>query len=369
MNIKKNDRLRRNAVFIGVFSIIFLFLSSATAIPQVNGSITVNNIERQSQTEAITSLLMDEIELFNQESDEIKAQTVYIFASLVELIIINLKDETSNFDVNSLASLKESIEINDVDEKEILLKTQDCIDLLSAYTEERLVDEDISNNEKQYYLQLNEYLTKMQSICSDEVILDEYQPQELLQQLFIVLLVILIVPLLIFTGLFAAGAALAIGLLKCVFVVIKVLIVILIGLQSFLTISAISILLIGVLCKISISIFSRIASPIVGLIASRLTTLFGKIFGNSVLILSSIIAVLLVLAIPLVIVAAVVIISQYLPDEDDEENDDETTIFGKIMTVIFRTFLNIEGSETFLHRLWIWLGNHIQALPDWPFES
>jgi len=372
MNIKKHDRLRKSAVFLGIFAIIFIFISSATAVPQVNGSISVENIERQSQNEAITSLLMEQIELFNHESDDVKVQTVYVFAALVEQIILIIKDTDTNIDLSSIESLTESIDTIEVDENDLLLKTQNCIDILDFFLDEKIIEEDISNEERQFYIEFGEYISKIQSKVYDENILDgtldEYQIQEIVQQLFILLLIILIIPLLIFSGLFAAGVALAIGVVKCVFAIIKILVVLLIGLQSFLTISAISILLIGVLCKISISIFSRIASPIIGLIASRLTTLFGRIFGNSALILSSIIAVLLVLAIPLVIIAVVIIINQYMAENDEEENNEETTILGKIMTLIFGVFLKIEGSESFLHRLWIWLGNHIQALPDWPFN-
>ena len=65
MNNKKHFNLRKKAVILGVLAVVILFVSSATAVPQVHGSITVEKLDEFERVKTISSILSEEVNIEN----------------------------------------------------------------------------------------------------------------------------------------------------------------------------------------------------------------------------------------------------------------------------------------------------------------
>ena len=148
MNAKKHNKLREKAVLIGVLSVIFLFVSSATAVPQINGSISVDNIEKYNRNEAIISLLTEQINLFDLESNELKLETVYVIASVAEQLLLIVNNPDCKIDADSILKACEISETDEISENDVFLKTSHCIEMLSVFINYKIAKQDLSADEK-----------------------------------------------------------------------------------------------------------------------------------------------------------------------------------------------------------------------------
>ena len=118
------------------------------------------------------------------------------------------------------------------------------------------------------------------------------------------LMALLSIPILIIKILLKAGVAFANSILKIIGAIISIIALIFLGLQTGLTLSALLVILMGIISKIGVKVFTVIGAPIFALIAAQITMLSGNIIGGASMIVHSVIAFALFLAIPIVIAVA-----------------------------------------------------------------
>lgn len=307
--------LRRKAVILCAISIALLFISSATAVPQVHGSIAIEKIDKAEKLETIYRLLSEEIDLNNLNSDEEKINSVFMLAAIVEQTIYMVKNPDGDFDVKAIQNAAEKISNDEICETDVISKTQTCLNSLYTVIGNMLTNKDLSEEEANTFETLKNYVSKLQTLVNEEAPDDDTALNSdgngndgFLQKLWSILMTILLIPLMILKGVFKGTIGLLGGLLKGIGSIVTIILLMLAGLQTSLILTGFFVIYIGILSKIGIKIFAAIGAPIFAILSASLTLAIGSVLGNISVVIHSILAVLIIFAIPLIIIAAVILL-------------------------------------------------------------
>ena len=367
MHNKKNFKLGKKAIIIGAIVLVLLFVSSATAVPQTHGSIVVEKLDKIEKANTISSILSETIDIENLDSDEVMIDSVFMLAVVTEQIIFIARNPDCDLDISAIQSAAEKIDREKIDEKDVILKTQDCLDLLATTIDEMLTEKELSNEELILFKTLKTYVLKMRPLIDEEVlnsdISTEQEKEELIQKLLSIILILLLIPFMILSGVINGVTGIIRGVLRCISALIRLVILFFAGAQSILTLTAFFVIFMGIMSKIGLKLFAKIVAPIFALITARLIPAIGKLFGGLSLAVHSLVALLIIFAIPIAIAMIIVVVAIILG------GGDTTATLASILETVFGILILVPGLEDILHQMWDWLEENIQNWPEWPFET
>lgn len=367
MHNKKNFKLGKKAIIIGAIVVALLFVSSATAVPQTHGSIVVEKLDKIEKVKTISSILSETIDIKNLDSDEVMIDSVFMLAAVTEQIISMARNPDGDLDISAIQSAAEKIEREEIDEKDVILKTQDCLDLLSTTIDEMLTEKELSNEELILFKTLKTYVLKMQSLIDDKVlnsdISTEQEKEGLIQKLLSIILILLLIPFMILKGVINGVIGITMGVLRCISALVKLVILFFAGAQGMLTLTAFFVIFMGVMSRICLKLFSNVAAPILAIITARLIPAIGSLLGGLSLAVHSLVALLIIFAIPIAIAMIIIVVAIVLGGEDI------TATLASVLETIFGILILVPGLEDILHQMWDWLEGNIQNWPEWPFET
>ena len=365
---KKHFNLGKKAVILGVLAVVILFVSSATAVPQVHGSIAVEKLDDIERVKTISSILSEQIDIENLDSDETTISSVFILATVTEQIISMAKNPDSKLDASAIQNAVEQVKAGEIDEKDIISKTQDCLNLLSITIDEMLAEKDRSKEEITVFNILKTYLLKLQSLIDNEAsnsdTANEKEKEGLLQRLVTIILILLLIPFMILKGVISGLIGIIGGVIRGIFALVKLVILLFVGLQSALTLTAFFVIFMGIMSKIGINLFSRVGAPLLAFILARMIPAVGSFLGGLSLAVHSLTALLIILAIPLSIALIIVLLVILLG-----EGGGMVAILAPVLETIFGILITIPGLEDILQQIWTWLEDNIQDWPEWPFGT
>ena len=363
MHNRKNFKLGKKTIIIGVMAVALLFVSSATAVPQIHGSIVVEKLDKIEAVKTISSILSETIGVENLDSDEIMIDSVFMLAIVTEQIISMARNPDGDLDISAIQSAAEKIEREEIDEKDVILKTQDCLDLLSTTIDEMLTEKELSNEELILFKTLKTYVLKMQSLIDDEVLNSDISTEQetggLIQKLLSIILILLLIPFMILNGVINGVIGIIMGVLRCISALIRLVILFFAGAQGMLTLTAFFVIFMGIMSRIGLKLFANIAAPILALITARLVPAIGALLGGLSLAVHSLVALLIIFAIPIAIAMIIVVLG----------GEDITATLASVLEAIFGILILVPGLEDILHQMWDWLEENIQNWPEWPFET
>ena len=363
MHNKKNFKLGKKVIIIGVIAVALLFVSSATAVPQTHGSIVVEKLDKIEKVKTISSILSETIDIENLDSDEVMIDSVFMLAVVTEQIISMARNPDDDLDISAIQSAAEKIEREEIDEKDVILKTQDCLDLLATTIDEMLTEKELSNEELILFKTLKTYVLKMQSLIDDEVLNSDISTERekggLIQKLLSIILILLLIPFMILKGVINGVIGIIMGVLRCISALIRLVILFFAGAQGMLTLTAFFVIFMGIMSRIGLKLFANIAAPIFALITARLIPAIGALFGGLSLAVHSLVALLIVFAIPIAIAMIIVVLG----------GEDITATLASVLEAIFGILILVPGLEDILHQMWDWLEENIQNWPEWPFGT
>ena len=363
MHNKKNFKLGKKVIIIGVIAVALLFVSSATAVPQTRGSIVVEKLDKIEKVKTISSILSETIDIENLDSDEVMIDSVFMLAIVTEQIISMVRNPDDDLDISAIQSAAEKIEREEIDEKDVILKTQDCLDLLATTIDEMLTEKELSNEELILFKTLKTYVLKMQSLIDDEVLNSDISTEQekggLIQKLLSIILILLLIPFMILKGVINGVIGIIMGVLRCISALIRLVILFFAGAQGMLTLTAFFVIFMGIMSRIGLKLFANIAAPIFALITARLIPAIGALFGGLSLAVHSLVALLIVFAIPIAIAMIIVVLG----------GEDITATLASVLEAIFGILILVPGLEDILHQMWDWLEENIQNWPEWPFGT
>ena len=367
MQNKKNVRLGKRSIIIGVMLVSLLFVSSATAVPQTHGSIVVERLDKIEKVKTISSILSETIDTKNIDSDKVTKDSVFMLSVITDQIISMARSIDDDLDTFSILDAAKKIKLEEINENEVILKTQECLILISNLIDEILTEKELSKEEIILFKNLKTYTLKTLSSIDDEVLnSDIYTQQEkekLIQKLLFIILLILLIPFMILKGSINGLIGITIGVLRSICALIKLVILSFTGAQGILTLTAFFIIFIGVMSKIGIKFFSNIASPVLAIITARLVPAIGSLLGGLSLAIHSALALLIIFAIPIAIAIIIIVLATLLG------GGNITAILASVLKTIFGILILIPGLEDILHQMWNWLEENIQNWPEWPFET
>ena len=367
MHNKKNFKLGKKAIIIGAIVLVLLFVSSATAVPQTHGSIVVEKLDKIEKANTISSILSETIDIENLDSDEVMIDSVFMLAIVTEQIISMARNPDGDLDISAIQSAAEKIERERIDEKDVILKTQNCLDLLSITIDEMLTEKELSNEELILFKTLKTYVLKMQSLIDDEVLNSDISTEQekggLIQKLLSIILILLLIPFMILKGVINGVIGIIMGVLRCISALIRLVILFFAGAQGMLTLTAFFVIFMGIMSRIGLKLFANIAAPIFALITARLIPAIGALFGGLSLAVHSLVALLIIFAIPIAIAMIIVVVAIILG------GGDTTATLASILETVFGILILVPGLEDILHQMWDWLEENIQNWPEWPFET
>jgi len=367
MHNKKNFKLGKKAIIIGAIVLVLLFVSSATAVPQTHGSIVVEKLDKIEKANTISSILSETIDIENLDSDEVMIDSVFMLAVVTEQIIFIARNPDCDLDISAIQSAAEKIDREKIDEKDVILKTQNCLNLLSTTINEMLTEKELSNEELILFKTLKTYVLKMRPLIDEEVlnsdISTEQEKEELIQKLLSIILILLLIPFMILSGVINGVTGIIRGVLRCISALIRLVILFFAGAQSILTLTAFFVIFMGIMSKIGLKLFAKIVAPIFALITARLIPAIGKLFGGLSLAVHSLVALLIIFAIPIAIAMIIVVVAIILG------GGDITATLASILETVFGILILVPGLEDILHQMWDWLEENIQNWPEWPFET
>jgi hypothetical protein len=363
MHNKRNFKLGKKAIIIGVIAVALLFISSATAVPQTHGSIVVEKLDKIETVETISSILSETIDIENLDSDEVMIDSVFMLAVVTEQIIAMARNPDGDLDISAIQSAAEKIEREEIDEKDVILKTQDCLDLLSTTIDEMLTEKELSNEELFLFKTLKTYVLKMQSLIDGEVLNSDISTEQetggLIQKLLSIILILLLIPFMILNGVINGVIGIIMGVLRCISALIRLVVLFFAGAQSILTLTAFFVIFMGVMSRIGLKLFSNIAAPVLALITARLIPAIGTLLGGLSLAAHSLVALLIIFAIPIAIAMIIIVLS----------GGDMTATLASALEAVFGVLILVPGLEDILHQMWDWLEANIQNWPEWPFGT
>jgi len=149
------------------------------------------------------------------------------------------------------------------------------------------------------------------------------------------------------------------GVLRCISALIRLVILFFAGAQGMLTLTAFFVIFMGIMSRIGLKLFANIAAPIFALITARLIPAIGALFGGLSLAVHSLVALLIVFAIPIAIAMIIVVLG----------GEDITATLASVLEAIFGILILVPGLEDILHQMWDWLEENIQNWPEWPFGT
>ncbi len=183
----------------------------------------------------------------------------------------------------------------------------------------------------------------------------------------LVMLIIMVILFLLDGGFIAIIMGAASGILSAiVFVlgaIVGTIILLIMGLQGILSFAAIFVFLLGIVSKVVINVLSTLGAPLLAYLTWKLTGIMGGILGHVSLALLSLAALLLLLGLPISLGLVILALA------GGDGGDNNTTRLPVIMELVFSVLLQIPGLEEPLQNLWMRLGERIDTLPEWPFDT
>jgi len=269
----KRTKKMQSIKIIGVFLVSFLILSTLTIVPQVNGAPLMEKINQKEEIEAIM------VTIEESTNNEITSDTS-ILTNLLVTLLSNILGDTINPELftnlingNSDASMLSQI----IELIRGMLQSTNGLEGTPGSSDNTI---------------LNIIISIINSILA------------------------LTMTLLKIVG--SAAISLISGILRVIGAIITMILLFLVGTQTVLTLGAVLMLFLGLMSKYGIKALSIIGAPIFALIAAQASISIGTIAGGISQVFFSVLAILLLFALPLGIGAVIFLL---LGGGDDDGGD------------------------------------------------
>jgi hypothetical protein len=313
---------KNRIIFISVV-LSFLFVSSATAVPQVNGSLAINKIDEINQNKLLLDFTIENIDLINLISNDNEINSLYVLSKIIEYEIVTFDDSKLSSKILDEASLK--LDNKQIDQNELIDVTKNNIFKLSNLIDDVHNGENLNVNEynsieilKVLLLKMgtsfiNKFYNKNDIIKVNNVLLENGLLQNILSLILTVLQFIVTMLKAILQGFFNLFG----GLIKTLGALIGIIVLILADIQTMLLLTGLYFISLGLLSKNIIKTLAGIGAPIFAAISAFLSIALGSLLGSISSLIFSVLGVIIILAIPIALVAAFLYFSGYFDDGGD----------------------------------------------------
>lgn len=364
---------KNKAIILSVFAISLVFLSSVTSVPLIHGSTAIQGLEENQGSRDLSLFLSPQY-----IAHIIQGQ--YMMNILTNQIIQSLFYPGSPLDVTTFQMAVDNIYSENLNKENSVSLLHENTVLLSNYILDQSSQSPPMSSLSQNLLStlqgLIDQLSFFLDILKDKTTnIDDLSTtpwitnQNLVAQNLInlVMLIIMVILFLLDGGFIAIIMGAASGILSAIVFVLGAIVgtitLLIMGLQGILSFAAIFVFLLGIVSKVVINVLSTLGAPLLAYLTWKLTGIMGGILGHVSLALLSLAALLLLLGLPISLGLVILALA------GGDGGDNNTTRLPVIMELVFSVLLQIPGLEEPLQNLWMRLGERIDTLPEWPFDT
>ena len=307
---------KKSIIFCSVI-ISLLFISTVTAVPQINGSIAIDNLDQLNNKETISYLLSEKIKFDKIGTNDAEISSLFIFSKIIEFEIAMIDESDYQ---------NENIENMEIDEKSLIDETNNCIISLSNSINKIQLENEFTKEEFNSIEFLKVMLIKISKVFINEfynnngIIKEDNTLIEngLLQRIISLILTILQFIVTIIKGILQGFFTLFSGVIKTIGAIIGIIVLFFAEVQTLLLLTGLYMISLGLLSKNIIKTLASVGAPIFAAISAFLSILTGTLLGNITAVLFSILGVIIILAIPIALIAAFLYFSGYFENGDGD---------------------------------------------------
>jgi hypothetical protein len=324
--MKKNIYFRfgKKSITLCSIFITLLFVSSATAVPQVNGSLAIEKLDEINHSKIMFDFVLENIDIQDIESEKSKINSLFILSKIIKYEIGMIDDSYIN--INQLDDASNKIKNDEIDEKELIIETKNCITSLSDTINIVQENNDFTLEEYKSIELLKGMILRIGSVFinkfynNDGIIKDNTALQEngILRNIISLILTVLQFIVTILKAILQGFFTLFGGLIRTIGAIVGIIVLILADIQTILLLSGLYLISLGVLSKNIIKTLASIGAPIFAAITAFLSIAIGSLLGSITAVLFSILGVLIILAIPIALVAAYLYFTGYFDGGDGD---------------------------------------------------
>jgi len=277
----KYFKFNKNCVVLISIFLALLFVSSVTAVPQVNGSLTIDKIDQVNRNKLLLDFTIENIDLIDIISEENEINSLYVLSKIIEFEIASFDDSIHESKILEEASLK--IDDNKIDQNELIDTTKNNIFKLSDTITNVQVNENLNLNEynsleilrvlllKMGTQYINKFYNNNDIIKDNNLLLNDGLLQNIISLILTVLQFIVTMLKAILQGFFTLFG----GLIKTIGAIIGIIILILADIQTMLLLTGLYFISLGILSKNIIKTLAGIGAPIFAAISAFLSIAIG----------------------------------------------------------------------------------------------
>jgi hypothetical protein len=337
--MKINDRKKTIPIF-GTLFIVFLLISTVTAVPQQNAEIINEQIDKKAQLEQFVTSI-------NTFEDSLESSTMYMsfLLNIADILLSEIETNPDSIGITETmiynAIPTEKTTADDVTDHAMntLENLQKTVTSIKKSSDSSISPMDIPLLETLISLLIS-FIKNL--LSNDSPTNGGNNSIDWLSILKNILGVLASVLSIIIKGILNGISLLIGGILRIIGALITIVVLLLAGLQTTLAVGAFFLVFMGFISKIGIKAVSIIAAPIFALLAAQFSISMGSLLGGLSMALHAVLAFALFFAIPLLIVAAVILL---LGDNSGDDDDGSFIDFSKItwdgpLYMILSIFIN-----------------------------
>ena len=335
MQLKNVSSLKQKTLLIGAIMIAFLFVSSATLVPQTQGAAVNEQIDKINEQKDLLTLL-ENIRNNDDVTEQQRLNVVYLLMNVFKEMVSSKEANDDAFmnTVQQKASLVDETTITKEDVKET---TSEVMNSLEATLTEEMTNENIP---QQQAIVFNLFKNLLTNLISKIVDIDSFTGEGFLDIISTLFGMFTGLPSLLLKILGQGVSLIFKTFIRIIRAIISMILLFIGGVQLALLIGGLFFIFLGFASKIGIKAFSFVAAPLFAVIAILFTLATGSFIGGSSLLINFSIGFLITFAIP---IALIILVFSLLNDGETNINlenllGDEDGLLYMITSVIASIF-------------------------------
>lgn len=339
-----NTNRKKIITMLGTLFTVLILVSTVTAVPQQHAEVFNDQLDKKQQLEDFTNAVED------FKTDETSATKYMTFLlNIADILIKEIGknpesvDITESMIIDALPSEEEKTP-EDVTNQAlgILQKLKDLIN--------RLMNRENGINDSIDLPSLNSLITLLINFIRENLLPGNDQNNNgdnggnWFSKIRNIISVFVSIISYVIKGILQGVTLLVGGILRVIGALITLVLLIIAGIQTTLTVGAFFLVFMGFVSKIGLKAFSVMAAPVFAFLAAQFTVSIGSLLGGISMALHAVLAFALFFAIPLLLVAGVVLLTGEDSGDDDGGggfNFDLPTISGDgPVYMLLSVFLN-----------------------------
>lgn len=300
-----SSNYRRKIIpLFGSILVVIMLLSTVTAVPQQHASVLNDQLDRKQQLETFFSIL-------NEQEENEQGSVIYtrFLLNIADVMLYQLQEDKDSVELTETIIFDA---IPDPDEsmntEEVMIQAENTLITLESVLDD--LNDSIETEEAMMNIPgLRSLISLLIRFIRNRIGNGNGLPRgtgnilSILRTIFSVLGSILV----FIAQAVLQGISLLIGgIIKVIVALVTIVLLILAGVQTILTVGAFFLIFMGFMSNIGLRAFSIIASPIFALLSAQLSISIGKLLGGISMALFSILGFIVFFALPILLIIGLV---------------------------------------------------------------